>query len=126
MTQAEEIMRRYNRNALIGTDDDDAICMIEDWADPDGRIYRMEYRSTPDGQHAVGFCRYTPWGATPNAGEAYVKGHVAEDGFLCLGGAHPGHDYGNSPYALDFVIPRARFWCTAFSVLKESGEFPGV
>ena len=123
MTPAEQIMLQANPNSLIGVDDDGAVVMIEDVTDPDGRLYRLEYRSTVDGRHAVGFCRFNPWGGV-NGGEAYAMGHVAENGFLCFGADHGGQDVATSPYNISFVIRRARFWCTAFSVLKETGQFP--
>jgi len=116
-------MIQHNRNALIGRDADGAICMIEDWTDPDGRMYRMEYRSTPDGNHALAFCRHNPWGGGPNSGVNYATGHVNTDGLLCIGNDH-GSDYARSPYNLATVIMRGRYWCTGFSVLKETGSFP--
>lgn len=123
MTRAEQIMRSFNRNGLICPDDDGAVAMIEDVTDPDGRLFRMEYRSTPDGKRAIALCRHNPWG-TVNGGESYANGHVDDNGFLCLGSRHSGQDLDDSPYDLDHVIRRARFWCTGFSVLKETGEFP--
>jgi hypothetical protein len=126
MSYAESIMRRYNRNGLIGEEDSYAV-MIEDHSDPDGRMYRLEYRSTSDGRKAIAYCIFNPWGGggDPNAGEDYPTGHVAEDGFICLGGEAV-HDLESSPYDLDYTIRRARYWCTAFSVLKENGEFPNL
>ena len=126
MSPAEEVMRRMNPHGLTGEDEDGAIVMIEDHADPDGRMYRMEYRSSPDGKHTVAYCRYNPWGVKgrPNAGAGYATGHVAEDGFLCLGAKHSGRKIADSPYDVAYAIRRARFWCTAFSVLKETGTFP--
>ncbi len=121
MARAEDIMVRANPNVLVG-DEDDCVVMIEDVSDPDGRIYRMEYQSTPDGEHAVAYCRYNPWG-TPNDGEPATVGHCFDDGLLCLGREHAASP-AQSPYDLKTVIQRARFWCTAFSVLKETGEFP--
>lgn len=129
MTNAEKIMLEANPNALVGIDDDGEVAMIEDWADPDGRIFRLEYRCTSDGKHAVAFCRYNPWRRGKggmNAGELYDEGHVDENGFLCLGDDHPDQNTASSPYDVRFVIPRARYWCTGFSVLKETGEFPNL
>lgn len=123
MDQATAIMCRHNNNALIGKDEDGAVSMIEDWTDPDGRMYRMEYRSTEDGNHTLAYCRYNPWGNGPNSGVSYATGHVASDGLLCLGSEH-GTDFRTSPYDLATVISRARYWCTGFSVLKETGTFP--
>lgn len=101
------------------------VVIIEDWADPDGRKYRLEYQSTEDGEHAIAICRYNPWGGkgNPNAGVNYLDGHVAEDGFLCLAESTT-RELEESPYDLDFAIRRARFWCTAFSHFKENGSWP--
>ena len=123
MTRAEIVMQRLNPNGLIGTDHDGAICLIEDVIDPDGRIYRMEIRSTADGRRAAAYCRHNPWGAV-NGGTSYAVGHVAEDGFLCLGSGISGHGHTESPFRLEVVIARSRYWTTAFSVLKETGTFP--
>ena len=127
MTTAELIMRRFNPNGLIGEDERGRVCLIEDCVDDpsDGRIYRIEIVATPDGRHALAYCRYNPWGAL-NGGEEYQTGHVDSSGFLCLGPDHRGKDVESSPYELSFVIKRARYWCTAFSVLKETGEFPNL
>ena len=57
--RAFQIMRRLNQNALTAIEGG-CICMIEDHADPDGRMFRLEYQSTPDGRHAVAWCRPTP------------------------------------------------------------------
>ena len=123
MSQAQDIMRRFNPNALVGSEGDIDV-MIEDFSDPDGRIYRMEYQCTPDGRHAVAFCRYNPWGGV-NGDESAVVGHVWPDGSLCMGSRHMGHGpVSDSPYPLDKVVQRGRYWCTAFSVLKETGRFP--
>lgn len=123
MNIAEEIMRAENPNGLIGVDEDGATVMIEDVGDPDGRLYRMEYRSAADGSQAVAYCRHNPWGGF-NGGEPYETSHVDANGFICVGPDHSGHAIAGSPYDLTFVIRRARFWCAAFSVLKETGEFP--
>lgn len=123
MSAAEDIMHRYNPNALIGEEDDGSIAMIEDVSDPDDRMYRMEFRATPDGRRAIAYCRYNPWGSV-NGGEEYADGHVADDGFICMGTQHTGRGLNDSPYSIEYVIERARYWCTGFSYLKEHGEFP--
>jgi|GEM_PF-2810153 len=123
MSSAEDIMLAYNPSGLIGTDDDGAVVMIEDVIDPDGRVFRLEYRSQADGKRAVCYCRYTPWGKG-GAGESYSKGHIAADGFLCLGSGIGSKDVSKSPFDLETAIKRGRYWCTAFSYLKEHGEFP--
>ena len=124
MNPALSVMRQFNPQALVGKEDGYCV-MIEDASDPDGRMYRIEYRSTADGGRAVAFCLYNPWGriGMPAAGEEYTVGHVAADGFLCLG-EDTTRELDCSPYDLEFTIRRARYWCTAFSVLKETGEFP--
>ena len=124
MSIATQIMKRMNGNALVGEDENGAECMIEDWSDPDGRMYRLEYLSTTDGHHALAYCRSNPWDRTsPNAGTDYVESHVSPDGLLCLGPNH-GKSLQSSPYDIETVILRARFWCTGFSVMQETGEFP--
>lgn len=124
MSQALTIMRQFNPHAITA-EEDGYLVMIEDVSDPDGRLYRLEYRATPDGRKAIAFCLHNPWsvGGPPNGGEEYAVGHVAADGFLCLGTASV-KKLDDSPYYLEFTIRRARYWCTGFSVLKETGEFP--
>jgi len=127
MTTAEGIMHQFNPNGLIGEDEYGHVCMIEDVIDDphDVRIYRIEYQSTPDGDHAIAFCRANPWGAL-NGGATYRHGHVADNGFLCIGSEHTNQDVEASPYDLRFVIRRARYWVTAFSLFKETGEFANL
>ena len=121
MTPAATLARSLNPNAVIG-EEAGRVIAIEDVKDPDGRIYRLEYHATPDGRRAIAWCRFNPWssGGTPNAGTDYFVSHVAPDGFLCLGNPCE-RDLAKSPFGLDFTIRRARFWCTGFSVLKDTG-----
>lgn len=124
MSEALRQMRAMNPNALSHRQGEKLV-FIEDWRDPDGRDYRLEYRSTPDGEHAIAYCLYSPWGDEddPSAGESYNEAHVSENGFICLGtGARRSLE--QSPFDLEFAVRRARFWCTGFSVYKETGEFP--
>lgn len=121
MSVAQTLMKAANKNALIGADNGVEV-MIEDHVDSDGRIYRIEYQSTPDGKHSIAFCRFNPWGAL-NGGEEYTVGHVDQNGFICVGKQSVKAVHA-SPYDLQYVIQRARYWCTAFSVLKETGAFP--
>ena len=121
MSLAQSIMIAANENGLVGNEGELDI-MIEDVIDPDSRIYRIEYQSTPDAQHAIAWCRFNPWGSL-NGGERYEVGHVHEDGFLCVG-TRSVRSVAQSPYSLQYVIRRVRYWCTAFSMLKESGVFP--
>lgn len=124
MTQAIDIMRAANPNALAAEEGD--LCVfIEDVTDSDGRMFRMEYNSTPDGRHAVAFCRFNPWSPAgpPNAGADYHAAHVAEDGFICLGSGHD-RRVEHSPFTLQTAIERCHYWPTAFSYFKENGTFP--
>ena len=123
MTLANGVMRQANPHAMIGAEGRNVV-MIEDVSDPDGRMYRMEYQSTADGRHAIAFCRHNPWGGV-NGGAELNKGHVDRNGLLCMG-RH--HSYSQNPassgHGLAEVIQRSRYWCTAFSVLMETGRFP--
>jgi hypothetical protein len=115
------VLHGLNRNAVVGMESGLA-CIVEDVVDPDGRWYRMEYRSTPDAEHAVAFCIHNPWGGK-NGGAEYAAGHVASDGFLCLGTGVT-RTVANSPFDLKTAILKSRYWCTAFSAFKETGRFP--
>jgi hypothetical protein len=121
VSQAIDIMRQFNPNAFIG-EENGVLVMIEDVTDPDYRLYRIEYQSTYDGRHAIAYCRHNPWG-TLNGGISYSTGHVGENGILCIGKDHTSAAK-SSPYDLATAIQRGRYWCTAFSVLKETGTFP--
>ncbi len=122
---ASRIARGLNDNALIAFENGHVVA-IEDHNDPDGRMYRLEYRSTQDGRHAVGYCLSNPWNRRErNDGVGFSTGHVASDGFLCLG-SRATRDVASSPFDLDYVIRRSRYWCTAFSVYKETDEFPNM
>lgn len=126
MSAAANIMRSFNRHALI-SEDDGVVTMIEDVMDDPGdrRWFRLEIRSTPDAGRAIAYCLHNPWGGR-NGGAEYTQGHVAEDGFLCLGSEHRDRELSSSPYSLEYVIRRARYWCTAHSAFQETGEFPNL
>lgn len=112
---AVQTLRRLNPNGFIA-EEDGLVCMIEDHTDPDGRMFRLEYISTPDGRHAVAYCRHSPWSnSTP---------HQLSGGLICIGPGGHNPVVRQSAYTLDHVVPRARFWCTAASVYHETGEFP--
>ncbi len=124
MPMAEQVMSTLNPNAVVSREGS-VVVAVEDWSDPDGRMYRLEYRSTSSGHKAIAWCLYNPWGVEgePSAGADYFVAHVAPDGFLCLGvGSERRLD--KSPFGLDYAVRRARYWCTAFSVFRETGEFP--
>jgi len=111
--------------AVIGIDEDGAVCMIEAVLDSDDRPYIIEIRSTPDGAHAVAYCRSNPWSESVNAGTTFGDAHVDSDGLLCLGKGST-RVVQDSPFSLEFAIRRARYWCTAFSVFKETNTFPNL
>ncbi len=126
MIEAERQMKALNPKAALGREDG-CFKAIEEWRDPDGRIYRLEYHATDDARRAVAFCLHNPWGddGEPSAGEDYFEAHVAEDGFLCLGhGSH--RTLARSPFDLTYAVQRARYWCTAFSFFEENGVFPDL
>ena len=112
---AHEMMGELNPNALHGREGDWEI-FIEDIKDPDGRWYRVEYRSKDDGSKANAYLLYNPWGDNPfSYGESHVRN---SDGLICLG---PGVHADDSPYDLNFAVPRTRFWCTGYSYMREHG-----
>jgi hypothetical protein len=114
MSQAVRIMTELNRNALHGRENGYEV-FIEDVQDPDGRWFRLEYRTREDGTDAHAFCRYHPWGVNRFG---YHQSHLREDGFICVG-SHLSDEY--SPYDLEFAVKRARFWAGGFSTLNERG-----
>lgn len=127
MTIAKNKMKNLNANALIGYENDLTIA-IEDHTDLDGRLWRLEYASTHDGEHAVSFCRYSPWGLRQ---EKNWDCHVWPTGLICsgpkihaLGTTNPKtyHDIKNSPYAVDWVIERSRHWTSVYSHYRETGH----
>jgi len=123
MDTAIQIALQTNPNALIGKEDNHII-IIEDIDDTDNRIYRIEYQSNSEGTKAIAYCLSNPHGGT-NGGVDYPTGHVDSDGLLCLGG-DSSRTVETSNYSLDFVMKRAKYWCIAFSVLKQTGEFPDL
>lgn len=116
-SRAFEIVRRLNGNCLIGIEGQ-FVCAIEDHADDDGRIFRLEYQSTFDGRRAVAWCRYNPWGSVSDV-------HTTGGGLICLGTGHSARPTA-SPFDLETAVLRARFWCTAVSVFHETGSFPNL
>lgn len=122
MSRAFQMMKSANPNALIGPDYDGSVAMIEDHTDPDGRMYRIELKSTPDACHAIAYCRYNPWGNNPYS---YPDSHLKDNGFICLC-QNATETLSNSPINLKDAISRARFWCTGYSYLREHGSFPTV
>ncbi len=123
-TAAATIMHELNPQALVAWDGDH-IAIIEDVTDPDGRMFRLEYESAPDGSRASGFCRSNPWNRQEvTCGHGYSTAHVHPSGFLCLGRGYSSRSLSASPFNLSDAVKRSRFWCTAFSVFMETGAFP--
>jgi len=86
---------------------------IEDVTDPDGRMYRLEYRCKRSGQSARAHCVYNPWPAAPLA---LTDSHLMPDRSICTSEqTHRGGD------DLEYTVARARFWCTGYSFLREHG-----
>ena len=112
--QASDIMRGLNPQALQSRESGHEV-FIEDVKDPDDRWYRIEYRCRPDGSNAMAWLIYSPWNANPFP---YTQSHLGSDNFICVG---PGLSHTSSPYDLDYVVKRARFWCAGYSYLREHG-----
>ena len=87
----------------------------EDYYDPNGRRYQIEYRCDYYGNRATAWLRSNPWGSNPYS---YSESHLGPDGLICIG-----RDLyrDSSPYNLSFAVPRARFWCLGYSYLREHG-----
>jgi hypothetical protein len=105
-------MRRLNANALAAFENGKEI-FIEDVADSDARLYRIEYRCNPDGNSALAYCLYSPWLPPPYD---MLKTHLMNDRSICTTTqAHRGGDN------LERTVQRARLWCEGYSCLCEHG-----
>ena len=124
-SQSDKIMDELNAHALKGREGNNAIYIEDVWdCEEDARIYRIEYLSTLDGRNAIAYCRSNPWNrSNVTCGYSFSKGHVHEDGFICMGNNYS-RNPSESQFDLQTTVERARFWCLAFSVLKETGTFP--
>ena len=111
LSSAAATMRELNPRHLVGAEHGRQV-FIEDHADADGRMYRLEYQCDGGGQNAQAYCRYNPWGGNPYTA---IKSHLFEDGRICLG---------DRAYSLQVAVLRARYWCTGYSYLREHGKFP--
>lgn len=105
---AEATMRRLNPNAAHAHENGREI-FVEDVADPDGRMYRLEYQTDTAGRGARAFCRHNPWGGNPYG---VHQSHLFDSGQICLGARD---------FSLEEAVERARFWCTAYSYFREHG-----
>ena len=126
MTIAANKIRAKNPNAFIAYENDLTIG-VEHHSDPDGRLFTLEYASTHDGEHAVSFCRYSPWGLS----DRIWDGHVHPDGLICTGPKI--HDLNStnpnsydevkaSPYAVEWIIERSHYWAALYSHYRETGN----
>lgn len=128
MTKAADILRSFNRNMLLGYENNLTIG-FEDHTDPDGKLFRLEYKSTHSGDQAVSYCRYQPWGALHNSGWVC---HLHSKGLICSGPAihnlvtePENFDHvKKSPYKLNWIVERSRYWCAVYSYYREHGRFP--
>ncbi len=126
--KAIEIMGKSRSGEVLRGMCGDAAVQIRDIRDSDGRTFRVEFQSTPDGAHATARVLHNPWsraGQGPNAGTAYVQSHVSPRGYVCVGEGAT-YTLKDSPHDLDFVVKRTEFWVTGFSFFKETGRFPGI
>ncbi len=112
--RAVDTMQRLNRHALHGSESGHEV-FIEDVRDPDGRMYRIEYRCRQDGTGANAWVLHNPWGHDPYD---YGDSHLSASGFICLG---TGASHDDSPFDLDTAVKRTRLWCTGYSFLREHG-----
>ncbi len=125
--EAARVMRELNPRAFVAKENGLLVAIEEiDDCPEDARTYKLEYRSTLDGRGAVAFCLSNPWDReNVQAGTLVSVSHVFSDGLLCLGADHA-RDPSRSPRSLRDTVLRARFWCTGFSVLEETGSFPNL
>lgn len=126
--EALQIMLELNPRVFASEENGYAVFVEHNWdSKEDKRNYKLEYRSTFDGKKAVALCVYNPWGENgrPNAGVSASRGHVFDNGFLCLSGNHT-TEVSESELNLETVVMRSRYWCTGFSYFKETGEFPNL
>ena len=107
------IMRELNQNVVWGREGNREI-FLEDWCDPDGRWYRLEYQTDQDGRSAKAFCRHNPWGGNPHSAP---ESHLFSSNEICLG---------SGTFRLADAVQRARYWTTGYSYLREHGTFPNL
>lgn len=124
---AEVIVHRHNPKMMLHVSKaKNRLHGLEDYSDTDGRLYRLEYISTLNGKHALGYVRHNPWSPSdPSAGLADYQVHVYPNGAICLGkGFHTRKEYANSPFDMDYVIKRSRLWTNCFSYYQGAGRWP--
>lgn len=118
---AYRILKRQNSNMLIASERKGLLIGIEDHS-VESKIYRIEYESTLDGRGANAKILSNPWDRSrPNAGTNYATTHINSKGEICIGKNVTSNTL-SSPYDLETVIQRSRFWCMAFSAFKETGD----
>lgn len=121
MSDVIPLLEALNPNALIAVEGEH-IVFIEDVLDLDQRWYRIEVKTVRDGTRAAAWCRHSPWGDVSAAD--YRRGHLFEDGFICIGAGLQGRRPEDSSLDVETVVRRARFWAVAYSVLRTEGHFP--
>lgn len=109
---ARSTMAGLNPSAVAFLEGDTSV-FIEDWPDPDGRWYRLEYRCRADGSRAMAYCLHNPW---PPAEDNILHSHLMPDNSICVSA-----DVHAGGRDLEFVVARARFWCTGYSFFREHG-----
>ena len=113
MIEAETIYKRFNESMLIATEQENDLLGIEDFFDPEGRSFRIEYHSSFDGKKAYAICLFTPWLVSDLEQE-----NLLVDGRIWLG-PNKSRDEENAngtEGVLDWVIPRVRYWCVLASL----------
>ena len=123
VNKAIRLMKAANPRALIAMEGEFAV-MIEDVLDdklPQGKLYRIEYKSTPDANHSAAYCVWWPHGPITTIPAAHV--HLRDGrGWICIG--HGASSVvTDSSIDLDVCIKRARYWVMAMSYFKQTGQF---
>ena len=116
--------------------DNNIVYALEDYFDPDGRGYRIEYQCTLDGGKAISFCRFNPWDSSadhskPRCGTKATVSHIHDSGLICVGAgitsnlknsARYDHDHPEVKFDLEYAINTSRFWAVDFSAFMETGD----
>jgi len=109
-------MKKLNPKACVREDPSlpGLLIFIEDWK-VDDLYFRLEYRSTEDGKRANAYLLYNPCGEERLP--ATVT-HLESDGHLCLFEKSTKNTYA-SPYDLESVVKRARYWASCYKFFKD-------
>lgn len=126
MTKAVTLLKKLNPNMLTGYENDLSIG-IEDIPDPNGRLFRLEYKSSHDGEQAVSFCLHHPWDK-----DEVWQCHLLPSGLICTGerihdlcpNPQTFDELKSSPYTLRWTVERSRYWCSVYSEYRRHGHLP--